>query len=87
MRTVKQLFTELDEWIFIGIDSDIYECRSQRPEYQLLVEQALNRGLDGKDISVFVLGCLEKELSLPWYKRPTQWHCFKLFWKKIFRLK
>ena len=87
MRTVKQLFTELDEWIFIGIDSDLYECRAQRPEYQPLVERAEALGLYGSAISHYVLGSLRAELLLPWYKRQTQWHLFKVWLKKTLRIR
>jgi len=84
--SVKYLYNTLDEWIFINIDSDIYECKKQRLEYIHLVEEAEKHGLQGKEISNFVLFKLDHELKLKWYKRPTFWHLVRLNLKRILRI-
>lgn len=86
MKTVNGLIEELDDWIFIGIDSDIYECKSQRPEYQHLVVQAEALGLEGQSISHYVLGALRTEARLPFWKQKTLWLCFKIWVKKLLRM-
>lgn len=82
--SVKKLYDDLDEWIYINIDSDIYECKSQRPEYQHYVKEAEDIGLSEREISKYTLNRLESELELPFYKQRTFWVLLKLLAKKYF---
>lgn len=77
--SVKKLHDDLDYWIMIKIGDDIVTLKSQRQEYQPLVEKY--RGdVEG------VLVALKFELKLPWYKRPTFWHLVRLNFKRLLRI-
>ena len=74
--SVQKLHDDLDYWIHIGMGDDIVDLKTQRIEYQTLVEQSKTTQND--DIPTMVLLLLKNELKLPWYKRPTFWQLLKL---------
>jgi hypothetical protein len=77
--SIKKLRDDLDYWIYIGIDSDLYECPDHRKEYKPLVEEAKTHHLEGRDISKWVLLRLSKELEKPWYNRIYMVYLCKLY--------
>lgn len=78
-----KLIYELEHWIQIGIGGDIVTARSQRPEYQHLVEFYLDQRLPPEKIPAAVFIHLKKEAELPFYKSPTFW---RLVWIRLRRL-
>lgn len=53
----KKLFSDLDEWVHIGIGDDILNT-SARPEFQRYVKQARKLKVQDEMIPAFVLGLL-----------------------------
>lgn len=69
MITLKSMYENLDYWALNNMASDIYECRSMRPEYQLLVRQAESFGFTEDLIVKYALLKLKDQVELPWYRR------------------
>lgn len=75
--SVQKLYDDLDYWKMIGIASDIYEARTQRPEYIHYVLEAEAKGAFENEIIDYTLLKLSLELKMKWYKRPTFWRLLK----------
>lgn len=73
MITAKDLFEELDHWIFIGTGDDIVQCPDQREEYQHLVRYWRKNGMSDEAIPRAVLLDLKQEAEMPFFIQSTYW--------------
>lgn len=80
MITIKKLYDDLDYWNMNNMASDIYECKTMRPEYLPLVLKAESLGYHENDIVLYVLAVLKRQSLRPWYQRnPSfQFHLIKI---------
>lgn len=85
--SIKHLIETLDYWIFIGIDSDIYQCTDQRPEFKHLVIEARSKGIKGELITPYVMARLKEESEKPLLFTKTFWRLFVILLKNKIGLK
>lgn len=80
MLTIKKLYDDLEYWDMNQMASDIYECKSMRPEYLPFVVKAEAANLQDQEIIRFVLWHLKIESAKPWYKKDLTlvWHLIKI---------
>ena len=67
--SVKAAYENLDYWFMLGIDSDIYDCPDQRPEYKPFVNQAKHLNLQHREITLYVANKLKIEMNKPFWSK------------------
>lgn len=85
MITVQKMRDDLDYWIHIGIGDDIIFAPKARAEYQHLVKPLREQKIAEEAIPAIVLEALDREMKLPWYRRPTFWRIIRITILKAFR--
>jgi len=84
MTSIWKLIYELDYWCYIGTGDDIVNCKENRLEYKLLVDELLVLKVPPEQIPGKVLVRLKEQADLPFYRRPMFWYLLKLWIKGLF---
>lgn len=84
MISMKKMRDDLDYWIHIGIGDDIIYAPKSRSEYQHLVKPLIDQKISKEAIPAIVLEALDREMKLPFWRRPTFWRIILVLILKVF---